>query len=147
MSRYDYPLEFTPDDNGTLLVTCASLPEVTSYGETEAEALENGQRAVEEAIAARLAHFQEIPAPAIDAKARHWAKAPLRLQPKIALMDAMMTRRWTRADLVRATGWPRNSVDRLFNPHHNSRLEQFEQAFTAVGVAPTFVAEQVRRAG
>lgn len=145
MSRYQYPLELTPDDNDTFLVTCRDLPEVTSFGETEREAIENGNRAVEEAIAARLAHFEPIPAPSAGRTARGaavFATVPLRLQPKVALMDAMLRKHLNRADLVRATGWSRTSVDRLFDPHHNNRLDQFEEAFKAVGETPAFVAER-----
>lgn len=147
MNRYQYSLDLTPDDNGTFLVTCADLPEVTSFGETERDAIDNGNRAVEEAIAARLAHFEPIPEPAQNEPAqktsRAFATIPLRLQPKIALMDVMVMKRLNRADLVRATGWSRTSVDRLFDPHHNNRLDQFEEAFKAVGAAPAFVADKI----
>ena len=40
--------------NGTLLVTCPALPEVTTFGEDEAEAIEHARDAIEEAIAARM---------------------------------------------------------------------------------------------
>ena len=53
-----YPLVLTRDDDGTFLVTCPALPEVTSFGATETEARQNGTRAIEEALAARLARFQ-----------------------------------------------------------------------------------------
>lgn len=148
MSRYDYPLELAPDDNGTFLVTCPSLPEVTSFGESEAEAHANGRLAVAEAVAARLSRFEEIPPPAANsARGKHalTVSVPLRLQPKVALLDTMLGLRLSRADLVRRTGWPRNSVDRLFDPAHNSRLERIEQAFRALDVdPPAFISEPVR---
>jgi predicted RNase H-like HicB family nuclease len=50
-----YRLELTPDDDGTFLVTCPELPEVTSFGATWEEAMSYGRLAVEEAIAARIA--------------------------------------------------------------------------------------------
>ena len=31
-----YPIKLEPDDNGTLLVTCPALPEVTTFGKNEA---------------------------------------------------------------------------------------------------------------
>jgi antitoxin HicB len=31
--------KLAPDDNGTVLVTCPALPEVTTFGEDEADAL------------------------------------------------------------------------------------------------------------
>ena len=50
-----FPLVLTPDDNGTLTVTCPLLPEVTSFGEDHDDALTHGRDAVEEAITARMA--------------------------------------------------------------------------------------------
>ena len=58
-----YPIKLEPDDNGTLLVTCPALPEVTTFGEDEAEAIEHARDAIEEAIAARMADGREVPEP------------------------------------------------------------------------------------
>ena len=41
-----YPIKLEPDDNGTLLVTCPTLPEVTTFGEDEAEAIEHAREAI-----------------------------------------------------------------------------------------------------
>ena len=57
-----YPIKLEPDDNGTLLVTCPALPEVTTFGEDQADAIEHARDA-EEAIAARMADGQEVPEP------------------------------------------------------------------------------------
>lgn len=140
MTPYRYRLELEPDDNDTWLVTCPDLPEVTSYGESRDEAINHGRDAVAEAIAARLARFEPIPEPS-SGSSTIMVALPLRLQPKVALMKVMSARRITRADLVRATGWSRTSVDRLFHPGHNSRLEQFEEAFRATGAEPAFSVE------
>jgi predicted RNase H-like HicB family nuclease len=48
-------LNFKIDDNGTLLVTCPTLPEVTTFGDDENDARRRGAEAVEEALAARAA--------------------------------------------------------------------------------------------
>ena len=58
-----YPIKLEPDDNGTLLVTCPALPEVTTFGEDEADAIEHARDAIEEAIAARMADGREVPEP------------------------------------------------------------------------------------
>jgi antitoxin HicB len=59
----NYPVLFTPDDNETILVTCPDLPEVTSFGEDEDDALRRAVDAIEEALAARIADRKAIPAP------------------------------------------------------------------------------------
>jgi len=56
-----YPVELTPDDNDTFLVTFPLLPEVTTFGADPAEAMRNAQDAFEEALAARLAHWKAVP--------------------------------------------------------------------------------------
>jgi antitoxin HicB len=55
-----YHIELTPDDNGTLLVTCRELPEVTTFGVDEADARRHARDAIEEALAARLAAQKEL---------------------------------------------------------------------------------------
>ena len=58
-----YPIEMTPDDNDTFLVTCPDLPEVTTFGVNEAECVAMARKAISEAVAARLSAFQDIPEP------------------------------------------------------------------------------------
>ncbi len=58
-----YPVHIEPDDNGTLLVTCADFPELTTFGEDRNEALARARDALEEAIAARMDEQEDLPAP------------------------------------------------------------------------------------
>ena len=50
-----FPIELTLDDNGTYLVTCPDLPEVTTFGEDEEEAKLRALDAIEETVAGRIA--------------------------------------------------------------------------------------------
>ena len=56
-----YTVNLTADDNGTLLVTCPALPEVSTFGHSREEALRRATAAIEEAIAARIADGQPVP--------------------------------------------------------------------------------------
>ena len=47
--RRPCPIELEADNNGTLLVICPALPEVTTFGENEADAIEYARDAIEEA--------------------------------------------------------------------------------------------------
>ena len=42
----DYPIAIEPDDNEALLVTCPDLPEVTTFGEDEEDALQRAGDAI-----------------------------------------------------------------------------------------------------
>jgi antitoxin HicB len=56
-----YRINLEPDDNGSLLVTCPALPEVTTFGDDESDAMKRARGAIEEAIAARMSEGQDIP--------------------------------------------------------------------------------------
>ncbi|MEO8669590.1 MAG: type II toxin-antitoxin system HicB family antitoxin [Bauldia sp.] len=133
-----YPLTLTPDDNDTLLVTSSLLPEVTTFGETWADAIHQGAEAVEEALAARMSRWEDIPVP--DAKDVEQAfeenratRISLLADMKVTLYLACKEAGVSRADLTRRLGWHREQVDRLFRFDHKSRPDQIEAAIKAIG--------------
>jgi len=127
-----YPIELKPDDNGTLLVTCPDLPEVTSFANTMADAEKRAADAIEEALAARIAHHDEIPPPSA-ASGRQVAMLPPLTVAKTELYRAACTAGVTKAELARRLSWHAPQVDRLFDLRHRSKIEQIEQALRAVG--------------
>lgn len=129
-----YLIKATPDDNGTMLVTCPAFPEVTTHAAKEPkEVIAHALAAIEEAIAARIADALPLPPPATDAKrTKHKGlsvKLPLLIQLKAELYRQAAAQKVTRAELARRLGWHREQVDRLFRLHHASRLDQIEAAF------------------
>ncbi|NNM75051.1 type II toxin-antitoxin system HicB family antitoxin [Enterovirga aerilata] len=126
-----YPIELTPDDNGTLLVTCPLLPMVATFGETEEEARLRAADAIETALASMIDDGEDIPVPeTTDPKAVH---LPTLTAVKVELYRALREAGITRAELARRLGWNRESVDRLFRLDHRSRFEQLEAAFHVLG--------------
>jgi antitoxin HicB len=128
-----YLIQMTPDDNGTMLVTCPAFPEVTTFGAKGGEALDNARAAIEEAIAARISDGDPLPREVTDGgRKRHkeaWVKLPLLTSLKAQLYMAMREAGVTRAELGRRLGWHREQVDRLFRLDHASRVDQIEAAF------------------
>jgi antitoxin HicB len=128
-----YRLKFTPDDNGTILVTSPDLP-LATFGEDEASATAHAIDAAESILASKMDHREEIPVPQIAANdPSPTIGLPLQTDLKLELYIAMRGAGLTRADLQRRLGWKRESVDRLFRIDHNSRIEQLEEAFHALG--------------
>jgi antitoxin HicB len=138
---FDYTILLTPDDNGTLLVTCPDLPEVTTFGSDKADALRHARDAIEEAIAARIAARADIPLPSASRGRRKGKGAPMvarvvlptQTALKAMLHRAMRAQNLRKADLERRLGMHGPQVDRLLNPRHASRLDQIEAALAAVG--------------
>ena len=130
-----YRVKLEPDDNGTVLVTCSALPEVTTFGENKSEAMRRAVDAIEEALAARIAESEEIPEG--HQRGPNLVRLPVLSVLKVELYRRLRASGVTRAELGRRLGWKRESVDRLFRLDHASRLEQLEAAFAALGQAVT----------
>jgi antitoxin HicB len=125
-----YRIKFVPDDNGTLLVTCPALPEVTTFGKDKADAAAHVVDAIEEAIAARIARGEDIP---LGQQRGPLARLPALTALKVELYRQLRASGINRAELARRLGWKRESVDRLFRLDHASKLDQMEAAFRAFG--------------
>ena len=127
-----YPVSLEPDENGTLLVTCPDLPELTTWGEDESDALQRASDAIEEALAARIAHRDKIPEPSA-ARGRPVPSLPPLTVAKVALYRAALTSGVTKAELGRRLGWHAPQIDRLFDLRHRSKIEQIDQALRILG--------------
>ncbi len=128
-----YGFELTPDDNDTFLITVPLLPEATSFSETKEQAQNYARLAIEEAIAARIRGGLDVPAEPNAPDAGYIVVMPLMTSLKVDLYNTARAHGVNRAELARRLGWNRNSVDRLFLLDHNSRLEQLDAAFKALG--------------
>ncbi|MFZ5811561.1 MAG: type II toxin-antitoxin system HicB family antitoxin [Thermodesulfobacteriota bacterium] len=127
-----YRIELVRDDNGTFLATCPDLPEVTTFGEDEREALIHVEDAIEEALAARMAKRRDVP-PGCAATASPHVHLRLQTEIKVGLYCSMRDAGLRKADLARLLSVHAPQVDRLFDLRHASRLDQMEAAFRAMG--------------
>jgi predicted RNase H-like HicB family nuclease len=116
--KLPYRILLEPDDNGTFLVTCPALPEVTTFGKNRRDVAVRAGDAIEEALAARISDGQNVPLPEDQAPAcrcslarsaredasvrrlRHWRRQRRRrdgLRPWFRLCCYMLRRRrWRR---------------------------------------------------
>ena len=128
-----YPVKFTKDDDGTLLVTAPDLPEVATFGTDVADALVHAADAIATALQGRITDRKEIPAPSPRKRGQRLVALPAIVAAKLALYRAMMETGTRKADLARKLGVHGPQVDRLLDLDHNSRLDQIEDAARAIG--------------
>ncbi len=147
-----YFVTLTPDDNGTLLVTCPDLPEVTTFGADPDDALQRAADAIEEALAARITRREDIPAPTPQSTVklgrrrirlspptspagpnRRMVRLPPLTNAKVGLYRAMRADGISKAELARRLGWHGPQVDRLFDLNHRTTIEHLDQALRAIG--------------
>lgn len=124
-----YAIDLTPDDNGTYLVTSPAFPEVTTFGETEAEAVANASDAIVEAIAARMADGEDIPDPK---PAPVSAVIPSRVAMKVLVYQGMKRGGVTKYRLTKMLGAHQVQVDRLLDVRHNTSFDALDSAMTAL---------------
>lgn len=149
-----YRVTLTPDENGTVLVTCPDLPEVTTFGEDEEDAIGRAADAIEEALAARIARREDIPGPSLEPqRAVKLGRRKIRLSlptpprepdrrmvplppltiAKVELYRAVRAAGVSKAELGRRLGWQGPQVDRLFDLNHRSAIEHIDQALRVIG--------------
>jgi antitoxin HicB len=131
-----YLIDLARDSDGSVLATCRSFPELTTFGKDKDEASHHAIGALEEAIAARIADGDPLPRPATLAELKKhkglMVKLPLMTSLKAHLYMTLKASGVSRAELARRLGWHREQVDRLFRLDHSSRLDQLEAAFAAL---------------
>lgn len=128
----DYPVDVSPDDNGTLLVTFPDVPGAITFGEDESEALANAVDALESIFSALIGDRRDIPQPS-PARGRKTVSPSLLGSLKISVYRAMRERGWRKADLARAMSLNPRQIDRLLDLRHGSTVAQLEQALAACG--------------
>jgi antitoxin HicB len=127
-----YPVELTPDDNDTVMLTFPDVPEAVTFGADEAEALANAADALETALNGYITDRRDIPAPS-DLDGRPGVGPSLLGELKLAIYRAMRDRDWRKADLARSMGVNPRQIDRLLDLAHASTVAQLEQASYVVG--------------
>lgn len=132
MGKMSYPVELTPDDNDTLLVTFPDVPGAITYGKNEDDALVNAVDVLESIFSVLISDRHDIPVPS-PARGRRTVSPSLLGSLKISVYRAMRERGWRKADLARAMSLNPRQIDRLLDLRHSSTIAQLEGALTACG--------------
>ena len=129
---WSYPIELTPDDNDTIMVSFPDVPGALSFGENESDAIENARDALETVFSGLIADRKDIPRPSTPS-GRITVSPSLLGALKLAVYNAMRDRGWRKADLARAMDLNPRQIDRLLDLRHGSTVAQLEQALAACG--------------
>ena len=146
----DYPVLLTPDDNNTIRVSFPDFPEAHTFGDTTDEALVRAKDALATVIDAYIKDRRPVPRPSTRT-ADHLVRLPALTCSKIQLYETMRVRKVRKSDLAKLLNWHLPQVDRLIDVHHDSRLDQIEAAFSAMGKrlifsVEDFEADSIKRA-
>ena len=121
-------------EGGGYVVTLPDFGYGVTQGETFAEAMAMAQ----DLLMLTLADYIRVSKPLPASRRRRGSKFhPVLLKAlqsaKVDLYAAFLESGLTKAELARRIGIPKTHIDRLFSLRHQSRLNQVESAFAALG--------------
>lgn len=128
-----YQAEFIPEGD-TIVVMFPDVGYGATQGATEAEALEMAEDFLVLAIGDLIKQGKDLPkANARRGRRYRWIQLPALASIKAELYREMKRSGMRKAELARRLKISRGNIDRLFDPHHSTRLELLESAFAIFG--------------
>jgi len=118
---------------GVVMVTCPDLPEFTSVGDNDNEALANAVDGIETTLQMYMQDRRDIPSASRAKKGYVTVALPPLAVAKVGLYEAMKEQGMRKADLARKMDMHMPQIDRLLDLRHKSKLEQVSDALAAVG--------------
>ena len=132
LTRYLYPVDLRPQDDGGFMVIFPDIPEALTQGDDRADALAEASDCLAEALAGCIRNKKGFPAPS---PAHGWPLVgpdPV-IAAKAALYQAIAEAGITNVELGRRMGVSEVEVRRLLNPRHNSKIGRLDEALAALG--------------
>jgi antitoxin HicB len=138
-----YPALFEPDTGkGGFVVTFPDLNHGATQGETQEEAMEMAEDFLLCVAGDYLKEEKALPAPGkYRGRKYRLVQLPMLATMKVELYRAFRASGMRKAELARRLGMSKGNIERLFNLNHQSRLDQIEAAFEAVGKKLTVLIE------
>ncbi|MEO5924928.1 MAG: type II toxin-antitoxin system HicB family antitoxin [Bryobacteraceae bacterium] len=139
----EYQAKFEPEKDGGFVVTFPDFGYGVTQGDDQQEATNNAAEVIQLMIEDHIRAGKVLPRPKVHRGSLFRSvRLPLLTVVKAELHSIFLRAGITKAELAKRLGMPRMNVDRLFDVHHNSRLDQLEAAFEAlegrveIGVKP-----------
>jgi len=129
---FNYPVTLTPDGD-TLLVTFLDVPEAITFGADQDDALRRAVDALETALSFYVDGRKPLPVASKPKRGQHTVRLSALERAKLGVYQAMTEQGIKKSELARRLGWHMPQVDRLFDLHHASRLDQIEAAARVLG--------------
>jgi antitoxin HicB len=131
-----WPAILSSDDEGRVQVRFPDFPEALTDGADEAEALMEAADCLAEAVAARIADREDLPAPSMLRRGMHAVALLPVLAYKAALFSAMRRDGVSKSELARRLGLDEKDARRLLDPsYRGSKVERLHAALAACGIA------------
>ena len=115
------------------MVSFRDLPECLTSGEDEADALEEAQDALEEAIAGRIDDDEPVPSPSPVLPGEHLVVLPADMAAKAALVLAFRESGLTRVAFAELLGRDEKTIRRMLDPRHGTSASRINKVLRRLG--------------
>lgn len=130
----EYPARFVRDrEVGGYVVSFPDVPEAHTQGDTIDEAEAMAAEALELALTFYTEDWKDLPVPSAPKRGMRMIAVPALSEAKFKLYSALRAAGIKKIELARRLDCSPSQVDRLLDIQHNSRLDQLEAAFAALG--------------
>ena len=137
-----YPAILAEQKGGGYTVTFPDIPEIVTEGDDEAEALVQARNALDTVLAWYIRERKEIPQPSQPRRRQRLVAPSSLIAAKATLAVALARAGLSQRELARRMGVEVTVVQRLLDPKHRSRHDQFDAAFEALNAQIALHLEQ-----
>lgn len=127
-----YPATFTKDEDG-FVVTFRDIPEAITQGDTHDEAIEMAEDVLLAAMDFYFEDNRQVPSPSKPKKDEVLINLPISAATKVMLLNTLLEKRVTQAELAKLMGIRPQQVTRIVNLEHTTKIDTVEKAFRALG--------------
>jgi antitoxin HicB len=127
-----YPATLTPDGSG-YLVRFPDIPEALTQGRTRDEALDMATDALRTAMDFYVEDGRAVPMPSRVKRGQVGVELPPSIAAKVLLLNTMLEQRVSAAELARRLHTSPQSVNRLVNLAHATKIDTVAVALKALG--------------
>lgn len=127
-----YPAKLTPDGDG-YLVQFPDIPEALTQGRTREKALDMAADALRTAMDFYFEDGRRVPMPSRVKRGQVAVELPPSVGAKVLLLNTMLEQRVTAAELARRLHASPQSVNRLVNLGHATKIDTVATALKALG--------------
>lgn len=127
-----YPAKFTKDEDG-FVVTFRDIPEAITQGDTHDEAIEMAEDVLLAAMDFYFEDNRQVPSPSKPKKDEVLINLPISAATKVMLLNTLLEKRVTQAELAKLMGIRPQQVTRIVNLEHTTKIDTVEKAFRALG--------------
>ena len=127
-----YPALLAPDGDG-FLVTFRDIPEAITAGATRDEALSMSADALLSAMDFYFEDRRVVPPPSAPRKGEELVALPASASAKVLLLNAMIEKGVTPAELARRLNTRPQDVQRIMDLGHTTKIDTLAAAFEALG--------------